>query len=113
MDELQCAAARVVDKLHSIAKENGEMNGHFDTFHVRRGDFQFKDTRVDADVLYEESKEYIPPNATLYIATDERKKDFFNPLKDHYKVYFLDDFKDLVSDHICSIIECPLHVVSV
>ena len=59
--------------------------------------FQFKETQVDADVLYEESKGYfIPKNANLYIATDERKKDFFKILKDHYNVYFLDDFKDLV-----------------
>ena len=37
LDELQCAAARVVDKLHSIARKNGEPNGQFDSFHVRRG----------------------------------------------------------------------------
>ena len=37
LDELQCAAARVVDKLHSIARSNGESSGEFDTFHVRRG----------------------------------------------------------------------------
>ena len=37
LDELQCAAARVVDKLHSIAQKNGEPNGQFDSFHVRRG----------------------------------------------------------------------------
>lgn len=37
IDELQCAAARVVDKLQAIARENGEASGQFDTFHVRRG----------------------------------------------------------------------------
>ncbi len=41
LDELQCAAARVVDKLHSLAKENGQANGEFDTFHVRRGVSRF------------------------------------------------------------------------
>ena len=59
-------------------------------------DFQYKETRVEADVLYNESKDFIPEGATLYIATDERKKDFFDILKKHYNVYFLDDFKDLV-----------------
>ena len=54
-------------------------------------------TRVEASVLYSETKDIIPKNATLYIATDERKKEFFDVLKDHYNVYFLDDFKDLVS----------------
>ena len=54
-------------------------------------------TRVEVDVLYEKSKAHLPPNATLYIATDERKKDFFHLLQKNYNVYFLDDFKDLVS----------------
>ncbi len=37
LDELQCAAARVVDKLRSIAQKEGEPDGQFDSFHVRRG----------------------------------------------------------------------------
>ena len=37
LDELQCAAARVVDKLRTIARMEGQQNGEFDTFHVRRG----------------------------------------------------------------------------
>lgn len=60
-------------------------------------DFQFKDTRVEADALYEDVKNLIPANATIYIATDERKKEFFNIFKEHYNVYYLDDFKHLVS----------------
>ena len=38
----------------------------------------------------------IPDNTTLYIATDERNKAFFNPLKEHYDVVFLDDFMDSI-----------------
>mmetsp|Transcript_5558 Transcript_5558/g.7106 ORF Transcript_5558/g.7106 Transcript_5558/m.7106 type:complete len:608 (+) Transcript_5558:254-2077(+) len=95
LDELQCTAARVVEKLRSIAREEGNADGKFDSWHVRRGDFQYKETRVDADVLLSESNAYMVPKATLYIATDERNKDFFNPVKEHYNVYFLDDFKDL------------------
>jgi GDP-fucose protein O-fucosyltransferase len=30
----------------------------------------------------------------VYIATDERQKTFFNPLKEYYNVKFLDDYKD-------------------
>lgn len=37
LDELQCVAARVVNRLHEIARKNGEPSGQFDTFHVRRG----------------------------------------------------------------------------
>jgi len=98
IDELQCIAARVVEAIREKAKTNGDPNGLFDTFHVRRGDFQYKATRVDAEVLYKNSADLISENTTLYIATDERDKKFFDPIKQHYKVYFLDDFKDLYKD---------------
>jgi len=97
LDELQCAAARVVTELRNIAKNEGNSDGLFDTFHIRRGDFQYKETRLEADQLYEKSKDLMPEGSVLYIATDERKKDFFDIFKKHYKVYFLDDFKHLVS----------------
>lgn len=99
LDELQCAAARVVTELRSIATRDVENNpqGHFDAFHIRRGDFQFKETRLDANELYSRSKQYVPEGSILYIATDERKKDFFKIFGEHYKVYYLDNFKHLVS----------------
>ena len=99
LDEMQCAAARVVTEIRNIAKRemNDNPDGAFDTFHIRRGDFQYKETRLEADVLYANSKDYIPEGSVLYIATDERKKEFFNIFKEHYKVYFLDDFTHLVS----------------
>jgi hypothetical protein len=98
LDELQCAAAKVVNAIREIArKDQNNSLGLFDTFHIRRGDFQYKDTRVEAPVLYDSSKNLIPENSTLYIATDERNKEFFAPFKEHYNVYFLDDFKHLVS----------------
>lgn len=88
MDEIQCAAARVV---HAVRKRSG---GVFDAFHVRRGDFQYKKTRVSAEVLLEMAQRKIPDNTTLYFSTDERNKSFFDPLKKHYDVVFLDDFHD-------------------
>mmetsp|Transcript_775 Transcript_775/g.1319 ORF Transcript_775/g.1319 Transcript_775/m.1319 type:complete len:544 (+) Transcript_775:274-1905(+) len=90
LDELQCAAARVVTELRSIAMREVENNpdGHFDAYHIRRGDFQFKETRLEANELYSRSKEYVPEGSVLYIATDERKKDFFKIFGEHYKVYY-------------------------
>ena len=35
---------------------------------------------------------------TLYIATDEKEKDFFDLLKDHYDITFLDDYMHLAGD---------------
>ena len=98
IDELQCAAARVVGAVRDIAKKNSDNpNGEFDTMHIRRGDFQYKMTRLEGPELYEKSKDWIPEKTVLYIATDERNKEFFEPFKKHYDVYFLDDFKHLVS----------------
>lgn len=44
-DEIQCAAARLVQAMRKIAHENdpiGNPNGEYDSFHIRRGDFQYK-----------------------------------------------------------------------
>jgi hypothetical protein len=38
IDEIQCAAARVVHAMREISNKNGN-GGVFDTFHIRRGDF--------------------------------------------------------------------------
>jgi GDP-fucose protein O-fucosyltransferase len=80
---------------HARAKDPvNNPDGLFDAFHVRRGDFQYKATRVDADVLLEMAQRQIKEGATLYMATDERDKNFFRPLKEHYDLVFLDDFHD-------------------
>jgi len=94
-DDIQCAAARVVHEMREFARANdpqGNPEGLFDTFHVRRGDFQYGNTRIDADKIHEHTKDILTPNSTIFIATDERDKSFFNPLKRHYNIKFLDDF---------------------
>jgi hypothetical protein len=98
IDEIQCAAGRIVEALRKRASARG-WNGHFDTFHIRRGDFQFKDTRIEATEILKNSKDVLTANKTIFIATDERDKKFFNPIKEAgYDVVFLDDFKDLIND---------------
>uniref|UniRef100_A0A7S3P737 O-fucosyltransferase family protein n=1 Tax=Amphora coffeiformis TaxID=265554 RepID=A0A7S3P737_9STRA len=88
-DPIQCAAARIVAALR---KEFGD----FDTFHIRRGDFQFKRTRIEAKEIYNNVKDVLPEGRPLFIATDERDKKFFDPLKQHYEIRFLDDYKHLL-----------------
>lgn len=93
-DEIQCAAGRIVEKVRMhVAKRTNGTSTDFDTFHVRRGDFQFKTTRIEIDEIIENTKEYLTPGSTIFIATDERKKDFFEPMKKTYDILFLDDFK--------------------
>lgn len=93
VDEIQCAAARVVKAVRQKAREHGNEDGIFDTFHIRRGDFQYKDTRINAFTIYDNIKDLITEGATIYIATDEQDKTFFKVFHKHYNVYFLDDFK--------------------
>jgi hypothetical protein len=96
LDEIQCAAARVVNAVREKSLANGDASGVFDTFHIRRGDFQYKDTRVEADVIYENVKGYMEENSTVFIATDEKNTTFFDPLRKHYNLYFLHDFKHVI-----------------
>ena len=98
IDEIQCAAARVVHQVRTKAIENGNPDGIYDSFHIRRGDFQYKETRIDANQIYENVKDVLVKNSTIFIATDERDLTFFEPLRQHYHVYFLHDFQDVLSD---------------
>jgi len=95
IDEIQCAAARIVAAIRkrTSIRTSGKSN-EFDTIHVRRGDFQFKETRIDATKIVSQLKRVLNSNTTLYIATDERNKTFFKPIVDEFTdVVFLDDFK--------------------
>jgi len=105
IDELQCAAARIVQAIQKRVHindnekkyvDNSTEELEFDSFHIRRGDFQYKKTRIDADLLYNNSKDKIPEDSIVYVATDEQNKSFFDPMKEHYNLLFLDDFKHLL-----------------
>lgn len=97
IDELQCAAARIVKAIRDHVRQRSgnkkkNINGDFDTFHIRRGDFQYKATRIDAQQIYNNVKDVLDEGSTIYIATDERDKNFFKVLREHYDVLFMDDF---------------------
>lgn len=113
VDELQCAAARIVNAIRKRVRDREELinqslitlgirnatktsDGAFDAFHVRRGEFQYKRTRISAEELYEASKDVIKEGTTVYIATDERDKTFFEDLAAHYDLIYLDDYLHLI-----------------
>ena len=98
IDTIQCGAATIVNAVRAKAREHGDETGTYDSMHIRRGDFQYKQTRIEADEIYRNVADIFPENTTLFIATDERQKDFFKPLRDHYHVYFLDDFLHLLPE---------------
>ena len=97
IDEMMCAAARIVAAVRERAAANSpNQSTDYDSFHIRRGDFQYKNTRITADQIYEKSKDQLTEGTTLYIATDERDKSFFSPLQGHYNLTFLDDYMHLI-----------------
>jgi hypothetical protein len=98
IDEIICAAGRIVEavRLRSSNKGNGDGGGMFDSMHIRRGDFQYKKTRLSAPELLERSKGKLHPGGVVYIATDERDKSFFDPFRLEYDIVFLDDYKHVL-----------------
>ena len=96
-DEIQCAAARVVAAMRKAARKiHAREDGEFHTMHIRRGDFQYIKTRISAEELLKVMQQVFQGDnnkTVVYIATDERNKSFFQPLQDHYHVFFMDDFK--------------------
>lgn len=84
-DSLYCAAGKVIEALN---KEGNVWS----TLHVRRGDLQYKEVKISAEQWYENLKEVWYEGETLFIATDERNKTFFDPIKKYHDVRFLDDY---------------------
>ena len=78
--------------LRERSRNRGNSNGEYDSFHIRRGDFQYKDMLLDANAIYANVKEEIPDNTTVFVATDHQGKPFFKPLADRYDLVFLHDF---------------------
>lgn len=102
VDEIQCAASRIVAALHEKAYDpETNPDGLYDTMHVRRGDFQRAYTQVvvPGETLYEEHvKGVIQEKSTIYIATDEKDFRYFDPLAQHYNLFFMKDFMHLLGD---------------
>jgi hypothetical protein len=98
IDAIQCGAATIVDAVRNKAREHG-LDGTYHSMHIRRGDFQYKQTRIDAGEIYINIADLFAENSTVFVATDERDKAFFEPLRKHYHLYFLDDFLHLLPDH--------------
>jgi hypothetical protein len=108
-DDIQCAAARIVQAMRHQAIENGNPQGDFDTFHVRRGDFlELMPVNVSALQIYQNTRSVLTPadpssttdiRGTLYLSTDENDRSYFDALREQdYDLYFLDDFKYLFHD---------------
>jgi hypothetical protein len=104
-----CYASYMIKLLEEESKADSTTTSttsttNYISFHIRRGEFQYKTVKLNADDIL---KNVLPVlgarvdtnSTTVYIATDERNKSFFDPFYKHFKrVRFLDDYIDVSND---------------
>jgi hypothetical protein len=113
-DSIFCAASVLVHSLHADAAtltgkpiqtwrhanlltQGGDTNRDATYFamHIRRGDFQYHDTKLSAEQIVANTFHLLDPTVStlLYIATDESDQSFFEPFKKGpFTVKFLKDY---------------------
>jgi hypothetical protein len=99
--EINCAAGKIIKALQDEGKKrefstdpNGA--GGYSALHIRRGDFQYKKMKLSGEEWLDNTKDVWKKNEILYIATDEKDKDFFEPFRRAgYTLKFLSDFTEL------------------
>jgi hypothetical protein len=60
-DEIWCAAAKIVKLLKAQALEMGIEDGSYAAYHIRRGDFQYKETRVSVRDIVQNTQDLLRP----------------------------------------------------
>lgn len=91
LPQIFCKAAIIVKHLRQ------EGGGVYSSFHVRRGELQYKEVKVNASVLMKTVRHVLPPGDLLFIASDETSKNYFDPFKDEgfTRIRRLDDYFDI------------------
>ena len=86
-----CKAAVIVAHLRQ------EGGGQYSSFHVRRGELQYKEVKVNGSVLIDTVQDVLPKGALLFIATDESNRTFFDPFKARgwSRIRHLGDYLDI------------------
>jgi hypothetical protein len=107
-DSSQVAPFKPIPSLaHSSVKTLGgdsNLDATYFAYHIRRGDFQYHDTQLTADQIWDNTKHLLNISVTsvIYIATDEKDKNFFKPFYDSgYTLKFLSDYLPMLEskDH--------------
>ena len=114
-DNVHCAAGKIVKMLQEEGRQRGfdpdeEGTGGFSAWHVRRGDLQYKEVIIPAEEWWNNTAKLWQPKEILYIATDERNKAFFDPIRKHRDLRFLSDYfekagLDKLDKHLLGMVE--------
>lgn len=98
VDEVFCAAGEIVKRImlnDNPADFESFLPPKYVAYHIRRGDFQQTQTRLNAEEILQLTTHLVDDkkNRVLYISTDETNRTFFQPFIDAFKqVMFLGDF---------------------
>jgi hypothetical protein len=66
----------------------------FNALHIRRNDFQYKQTRLNAEIISSNVKPIFNTTLPLYIATDESSEEFIEVFSKDHQVYLWQDILD-------------------
>jgi len=66
----------------------------YSAMHVRRGDFQYNETRIGPHQILRHIACLIPEGETVYLATDETDPEFLRPFRERFQLV---QFRDLAS----------------
>lgn len=115
-DSIFCAAGKVVQWIHEDSAKllpskviqpashynnktlggNTNIDTTYYALHIRRGDFQYTETRLSAEEIWENVKDKFNATVTrlIYISTDEKNKAFFEPFDrdGRFELRFFDDY---------------------
>ncbi|KAI4308577.1 hypothetical protein L6164_031635 [Bauhinia variegata] len=90
---------RLMDIVSAIISK---MNSDYDSVHILRGErarnkelWPNLDADTSPDALISALRDNVEEGRHLYIATNENDTSFFDPLRNKYKIHFLDEFMDL------------------
>jgi hypothetical protein len=80
---------------------NTNVDATYFAFHIRRGDFQYHDTRISAETIWQNTKHLLNASISsiIYISTDEKDKSFFKPFYESgYTIKFLSDYLSIIQE---------------
>jgi len=99
----------IIEQAEAALQSPALAGKEFGAMHIRRGDFQYDNTRIDAESIVTHTENLFCPGQTIYAATDEQNPQFLMPLRDRYDVVTLGQLDpDVVSAipyHLLGIVE--------
>lgn len=90
----------ILELAEQAVRESGLLHAGFGAMHVRRGDFQYSETRVEIESILAHTEGVFEPGQTLYVATDEQTASFLEPVRKAYRVVTFADLPPGLTERV-------------